>query len=123
MFGVVIATTGVNLFKGSWYDFDCVTHNFSSATRYLTIPFEFVLRNHCAQSLHIVDRPNFQTLNQGMQPMKGLRQLQGCNPAATCKHLRLPKVTPIVKDHSDFKKPCFHQLFSALTAWIIQCWL
>ena len=26
---VVIATCGVNIFKGSLYDFDCVTHNFS----------------------------------------------------------------------------------------------
>ena len=28
MFGIVIATTGMNLFKGSLYDFDCITHYF-----------------------------------------------------------------------------------------------
>ena len=113
---VVIATCGVNIFKGSLYDFDCVTHNFSWATCLLTIPLEFVLRNHCAQSLHIVEHPNFQTLNHGMQPMKGLRQLHGCNPAAAYKHLRLPKVSPIVKAHSDFKN---HVSTSCSVLWLL----
>ena len=28
MFSIVIATTGMNFFKGSLYDFNCVTHDF-----------------------------------------------------------------------------------------------
>ena len=28
MLGIVIATTGMNLFKGSLYDFNCVTNDF-----------------------------------------------------------------------------------------------
>ena len=66
----------------------------SLATRVLMIPFEFDARNHHAQSLHIVESPNFQKLSQGMQPMKWLGQLRGHAPSAACERSRLRKSLP-----------------------------
>ena len=66
MFSVGIAAAGTNHFKGSLYDFDCDSHDFLWQHG-LKIPFEFGSRNR-AQSLHTVERLNFQTLSQGMQP-------------------------------------------------------
>ena len=93
------------------------------ATCVLMIPFKFDLRNHHAQSLHIVERPNFQNLSQGMQPMKWLRQLKGHAPAAACKRLRLRKSLPHCQGTQWLKKQCICPLFSVMAARIIECWL
>ena len=85
VFCVGIAAARMNLFKDSLYNFASATKGF---LLHYNIPVEFGSKNHSAQNLRFFELWKVETLISGVQPMKLLRQLKGCAPAAACECLR-----------------------------------